>query len=727
MDGEKQFELLRSQVLTKLCREYELETRELEAGAREPRAEALEPEVEVSESEEEEAETSETKTSKTPAILRAFRKSFLSHKVAIEDVLHSTIVETEYQRQLQQGSESIGNITFNQANFELWIKTSIKEIISEVEKKEYGIEKEIQKEYKSFLEQQQAELLKIEPAKVYSIFDNPIFRKIDSFIMAEFLDELNLANLSPNGKCQGKEVEFLQIRGNAEMENHKVLSFIKYILGESKKKTISNAFYEHVNDKLKYQKILLSIINEYKKDYTEDGYGITKHDILMYLLTIELQSKIFSHLNPEIRTLEMTHTFQSKSLTEYLANFRLSNEDRRRQIAELESETETREDKKFDGLAYSRGWGFGTRSVLSLEEQQVTANFARSDILKNIESYERIMFDIEKLKSEYSTEQKKVTDSDIATIIKNIVQCKDISQSKLGSKTLTKTDQIFLTDITNLIFGTEARRNPRMLVHSAIIIDLIIDGRLSFKDTFDMRKTDTIVYKIKPKTPKKAVQGEKTEKRAQTEKEDKKTKWIPIGEQQHIEFSGGMFPMSIGKDTKYRTVEFEDDTSGICESEAKSEEGQPVQSARFLNELYSGYVGYTYQYEGEKADITNPHDRRKIEELVKRESDIIREYVAPRQWTQLTAKLIERKRLERVEGAYEKLLTEYKLKLTEYKKKDKRLKDVKTKIEQINQKITQISEKQTSLRERVQGLKDKKVLFGTEKIIRDCARSFYEP
>jgi len=51
--------------------------------------------------------------------------------------------------------------------------------------------------------------------------------------------------------------------------------------------------------------------------------------------------------------------------------------------------------------------------------------------------------------------------------------------------------------------------------------------------------------------------------------------------------------------------------------------------------LYSGYTKNTYQYEGEKANIMNPDDSIKINELVKREGDLVDEYVKPKQWKPL--------------------------------------------------------------------------------------------
>ncbi len=579
--------------------------------------------------------------------IRKWKNSFLSHKVALETLLYSQEVEAKYQDKVKK---EIDNVKIDEGNLQLWKQISVNEIIEEL-KKHKIIKNEEEHNYKQLLEKQADE--------IGFNFNQPLFRKIDNLILAEFLNELVKANISPSGKCYGNNISTLHGKN--------IKQFVLEILKTNANTNIANAFDNCTQDTIKYKALLLSFLKNYDEKYIKDNYDLTKNDLLKYTLALEMQSKIQSHLQPEQQSLQQIFSFQSFNPSEYLANYRLSNEDRKREVANIQSETASRQDRKFDGLSYFRGWEFNTKGIQSLEEQQITANFARSDIIKNLESYEKIASDIEKFKAEYHTD-----DINVAKIIKMVIQSKDIANISFNQRKITKADKILLTDIANLIFGTEARRNPRALIHSQMILDMVISGELTWKDAFDKRLNQD-VYK-KPK------QG---------------NNWKYL-EKQHIPFNGGQFPMSIGDNNEYKEVTFVDNASGLY-FDTSPTKGEPVKSSRFLNNLYSGYTKNAYQYEGEKANIINPDDSIKINELVKREGNLVDEYVKPRQWKPLIEKTIEMNRLQAKKAIYEVAA-------------------------QKNPKAKELLEKTD---QKIESLKTKDVLHSTKGILKKNVKSFY--
>ena len=169
-------------------------------------------------------------------------------------------------------------------------------------------------------------------------------------------------------------------------------------------------------------------------------------------------------------TLGVSYAFKSDNKITHLVNFRLSNEDSKRSIEQFDIYGEIKRNKS---------WEFNTKNIQSIETQTITENGYRKDLIENLGTYKKINNTIEIIKSH------GISDRSIALLIEKIISCEDLNELNLLNLELSEKDKIFFTGLTNLLFGTESRRNPRMLVQVPMMLELIKNGKMTFKDAFE--------------------------------------------------------------------------------------------------------------------------------------------------------------------------------------------------------------------------------------------------
>ena len=179
------------------------------------------------------------------------------------------------------------------------------------------------------------------------------------------------------------------------------------------------------------------------------------------------------------------------SWTKMLANIRLCNRSQKRLIRNCEDNV-----KKVEGdVTVAQSFRFNAAKQHSVyDKQDITVTGARRDKVQNLGTYEAICKKIQNIVSLANNEKIDISDGDIAWWIRCIIQGRTLypltplGSTKLKLKKVTHEDIIEqLVDISYLLFGTEAARNPMVLINHQMILDLMIEKKYSFSYFFNWR------------------------------------------------------------------------------------------------------------------------------------------------------------------------------------------------------------------------------------------------
>jgi len=136
------------------------------------------------------------------------------------------------------------------------------------------------------------------------------------------------------------------------------------------------------------------------------------------------------------------------------------------------------------------------------DNHKFTTKGKRNDETLELGGYKVVYNNIEEIKLNLNKyEDRKVTDGDIAFWIRSIINGKSIVQdgalvcsdkSVLAINQFKKLTEMMIAQlikITYLLFGSEVMRNPASLIHHQMMIDLILDGTITWKDALDSELT----------------------------------------------------------------------------------------------------------------------------------------------------------------------------------------------------------------------------------------------
>lgn len=275
-------------------------------------------------------------------------------------------------------------------------------------------------------------------------------------------------------------------------------------------------------------------------------------------------------------SLPQQYTFVSKNIMDFHANIRLAMRVQRRRIRQARDDEEH---ETIDAESFQAGWQFGKQEYIALETQEISSKGACNDQVINLETYGRINAELSELKEIVNKQLEKnvpkLNDKLIAAWVRNIVvRGKPIAsmKNKDGKKTHFENipdryQQKFLKLLVNLsylLLGCEAQRNPASLIIHQMALDLIESGKLTWTQ---------------------AISDAKNEK----------------------SFGGGAIPMTMG---------------GYKKDNDKKATAHPVSCARALHEHYGLFAMKPWRYDGESSkEIANNT------ELVKRENKIVKDWL----------------------------------------------------------------------------------------------------
>lgn len=285
--------------------------------------------------------------------------------------------------------------------------------------------------------------------------------------------------------------------------------------------------------------------------------------------------------------LEDTFTLKSANSHEFLANLRLTYRDQKRRIKNKNDANNNSSE------CFQRSYQFGNFKKLALETQEITRHKARKDLIINLQTYEKIFIEWKRLCDSINNKpdiNSLITDADLARWIKNLIQHKakvltyengeEISFDHEDEEELKK----FLVNFTYLLFGCEAARNPATLVTTPLMLDRIIQKKLTWQNAIN-----------------------KMEKNGNDER--------------HIKYGGGEMPMSMGSCKKEKNANEKNKKQIKIASE-------PVAASRNLQNHYSLFAQKSYFYPGEPLSKNNSKDNFKIAELARRENTMITNWIS---------------------------------------------------------------------------------------------------
>lgn len=175
---------------------------------------------------------------------------------------------------------------------------------------------------------------------------------------------------------------------------------------------------------------------------------------------------------------------------DFLAHLRLFNRSARRYVKNLK-ERQSKPLYDESKISFRSGDFAKTLSISRfLEKQEITYSktakrYSRRDTVEKLGSYEKISDAISSIKS--SIKSPKIDDSQIAQKIRSCLQGKGIkSISKISSEHNLQIEDLII-NVTYLLFGTEAARNPSSILLHNMMLDLIIAGKKTFKDFLSSR------------------------------------------------------------------------------------------------------------------------------------------------------------------------------------------------------------------------------------------------
>lgn len=257
------------------------------------------------------------------------------------------------------------------------------------------------------------------------------------------------------------------------------------------------------------------------------------------------------------------YIYHSNNFTDFLANVRLSMRIQKRRMRQA---CDDEQSDKIDGEKFLTGWKFGDNPYLATEEQAISVNGSRTDLVVNLGSYQTIYKDLE----DFQTIHAKIADWMIKGVIFNKEALnKELKESQIPSRQHVRCSK-FIVNLFYLMVGCEVQRNPASLLTNLITLRLIAESKLTWK---------------------KALAN-------------------PLYANQ---CGGGLSPMSMGK---YK----------LDEEDKKAIESSPVQCARTLQSRYGLFAikNLRYDYGPQANESAKSRDLTHITELVKRENRVVK-------------------------------------------------------------------------------------------------------
>ncbi|MFN8770534.1 MAG: hypothetical protein ACK5Z5_09145 [Neisseriaceae bacterium] len=208
------------------------------------------------------------------------------------------------------------------------------------------------------------------------------------------------------------------------------------------------------------------------------------HNIFHTKLTFAINSRTR-------RTLGNYHGFDPNGFTSFMSHVRLSNRSQIREIKNYKNISPSEANTFYPKESMYRVWTlFSSRALERLGVYSSNQRGSRKDMVDNAGSYKEVSSILIGYKNYFNEIIPEfINDSLIATWIKEIIR---------GEDELTKIDEGYykmmfdkhkvnklkekLVGITYLLFGCEVARNPASIPIHHMMLDLIIDGRLSWSD-----------------------------------------------------------------------------------------------------------------------------------------------------------------------------------------------------------------------------------------------------
>ena len=305
------------------------------------------------------------------------------------------------------------------------------------------------------------------------------------------------------------------------------------------------------------------------------------------LPNIIAQQRQVLNITIERPVLSQQHAFVSQNIHQYFAYLRLYYRDLKRRTREIADDNTP----LFDGETLNRSWQFGPIPAQSIETLSISKNGAATQLVTNLGSYEKIHKRIQNtlgcLNQELqANNQPPIAQAFFAHWMLQIIQHagtinfqysdgSDMHLSKITKKNLT----LFLVNLTYLLLGCEAIRNPAALVSNILVLLMIKNEQLSWQAALNKK---VLVH-------------------------------TPTGAHQRaIPFGGGLIPMTMGG--------YQDDTG-------KKRTANPVPAARALQSQSAAFGFFRYHYPGPSS---NPDDTNTTE-LNRRQCVIIAKNLPPDQ------------------------------------------------------------------------------------------------
>lgn len=332
-----------------------------------------------------------------------------------------------------------------------------------------------------------------------------------------------------------------------------------------------------------WQRYLPTDIEALKQRCNKDFYDA----FFKTLPSIIKQQQAALNITLDRPVLPQQYLFKPDNIYQYFASLRLYYRDiqrRARQIADDNTPL-------FDGETLNRSWQFGQVPAQSIETLSISKNGAVTQLVTNLGSYEKIHKKIQNtlgcLNQELqANNQPPIAQAFFAHWMLQIIQHagtinfqysdgSDMHLSKITKKNLTH----FFVNLTYLLLGCEAIRNPAALVSNILVLLMIRDGQLSWQAALNKK---VFVH-------------------------------TPTGTHQRaIPFGGGLIPMTMGG--------YQDDTG-------KKRTANPVPAARALQSQSAAFGFFRYHYPGPSS---NPDDTNTTE-LNRRQCVIIAKNLPPDQ------------------------------------------------------------------------------------------------
>ena len=209
---------------------------------------------------------------------------------------------------------------------------------------------------------------------------------------------------------------------------------------------------------------------------------------------ILLEDAIRKEFEPKVhrKSLPTMYLHEIKSSIEYIASLRLT----KRSIYRTHRNLSSREnaDSRSEEEHHDIGWTFPNidSSYVAIERTTITAKACRSivQIKTKANAYDKLGEKIEY----FRTNVPCSTDVNVVKWIRQIINGDKLdSLSGENPPKLTHHLTLFLVQLAHLFIGTEGIRYPGALVQSQMIMDLIQDGKLTWKQAFTENE-DHIYY-----------------------------------------------------------------------------------------------------------------------------------------------------------------------------------------------------------------------------------------